>query len=42
MPFTAPLAGTTHHLITQLSFCAFQNVLELPAGHIPTRLVKAS
>jgi hypothetical protein len=41
MPFTAPLEFSTKYLVNQLTFCCFQNVLELPAGNIPIRLVKA-
>lgn len=40
MPFTALLPGVADLLIYQLSYCCFQNVVELPAGVIPTRLVK--
>lgn len=40
MPFTAPYHGQTEHVIHQLTFTAYQNVLELPAGHVPVRLVK--
>ncbi len=40
-PFTALLPDSTEYLIFQLAYCCFQNVLELPAGVIPTRLVKA-
>jgi Asp-tRNA(Asn)/Glu-tRNA(Gln) amidotransferase A subunit family amidase len=40
-PFTALLPDSTEYLVFQLAYCCFQNVLELPAGVIPTRLVKA-
>jgi Asp-tRNA(Asn)/Glu-tRNA(Gln) amidotransferase A subunit family amidase len=40
MPFTATLPGTTDLLVYQLTYCCFQNVLELPAGSIPTRVVR--
>ena len=40
MPFTAPYHGQTENAIHQLTFTAFQNVLELPAGHVPVRLVQ--
>jgi Asp-tRNA(Asn)/Glu-tRNA(Gln) amidotransferase A subunit family amidase len=39
MPFTALYPGSTELLIYQLTYCCFQNVLELPAGVIPTRFV---
>lgn len=42
MPFTAPYHGQTENAIHQLTFTAFQNVLELPAGHVPVRLVQAN
>lgn len=42
MPFTAPYHGQTAQVIHQLTFTAYQNVLELPAGHVPIRLVKAN
>lgn len=42
MPFTAPYHGKTENAIHQLTFTAFQNVLELPAGHVPVRLVQAN
>lgn len=38
-PFTAPLIHQSQHLVHQLSFSCFQNILELPAGNIPVRLV---
>ena len=41
MPFTAVYHEQTEHSIHQLTFTAFQNVLSLPAGHVPVRLVKA-
>jgi hypothetical protein len=41
MPFTAILPNSTDLLVYQLTYCCFQNILELPAGVIPTRLVKA-
>ena len=41
MPFTAPFHHQTEHLIHQLTFTAFQNVFQIPAGHVPVRLVKA-
>ena len=40
MPFTAPFPNTTNLLVYQLTYCCFQNILELPSGVIPTRLVK--
>lgn len=40
MPFTAPCHTQTQNSIHMLTFTAFQNVLELPAGHVPVRLVK--
>jgi hypothetical protein len=40
MPFTAPFPGAGGLLIYQLSYSCFQNIIELPAGVIPTRLVK--
>ena len=40
MPFTAPLPDTTNLLVYQLTYCCYQNILELPSGVIPTRLVK--
>lgn len=40
MPFTALLPGVSDLLIYQLSYSCFQNVIQLPAGIIPTRLVK--
>lgn len=42
MPFTAMLPGISDVLIYQLSYSCYQNTLELPAGVIPTRLVKES
>lgn len=38
-PFTAPLQVSDNYLITQLTFCGFPNVLEMPSGTIPIRLV---
>lgn len=35
------MPGTTELLVYQLTFCCFQNVLEMPAGVIPTRFVRA-
>lgn len=40
MPFTAPLANSNSFLINQLTFCGFQNVLQMPSGSVPIRLVK--
>ena len=40
MPFTAPLPNTTSLLVYQLTYCCFQNILELPSGAIPTRRVR--
>lgn len=42
MPFTAPKIKSHEFLVLQLTFCCFQNVLEMPSGCIPTRLVKTS
>lgn len=39
-PFTAPLKNSDPFLLNQLTFCAFPNVLEMPSGTIPIRLVK--
>lgn len=40
MPFTAPLVKSDGYLITQLTFTGFANVLEMPSGTIPVRLVR--
>lgn len=40
MPFTAPLKNSNPFLLHQLTFCGFSNVLELPSGSLPVRLVK--
>ena len=40
MPFTAPLPKTTDLLVYQLTYSCYQNILEMPAGAIPTRLVR--
>ena len=40
MPFTAPLAKSDTSLINQLTFTSYQNVLQMPAGSVPIRLVK--
>ena len=39
-PYTALLKGTSKYLVNQLTFCCFQNVMEMPAGVVPVRLVK--
>lgn len=40
MPFTAPLKNSHPYLLNQLTFCGFPNVLEMPAGSVPVRLVR--
>lgn len=39
-PCTALLKGTSKYLVNQLTFCCFQNVLEMPAGVVPITTVK--
>lgn len=41
-PFTALLKGSSKYLVNQLSFCGFQNIMEMPAGVVPVGLVKDS
>ena len=40
MPFTAPLKNGDEMLLYQLTFCCFQNVLQMPAGSLPIRVVR--
>lgn len=42
MPFTALLTQSDTFLVSQLTYCSFQNVLQMPAGSVPIRLVKES
>ena len=42
MPFTALLSQSNSFLISPLTYCSFQNVLQMPAGSLPIRLVKKS
>ena len=39
-PFTAPLHNADGRLIYQLNFGGFPNVLEMPSGSLPIRLVR--
>jgi Asp-tRNA(Asn)/Glu-tRNA(Gln) amidotransferase A subunit family amidase len=39
-PFTAPTVNFNPFLLNQLTFCGFPNVLEMPSGTVPVRLVK--
>ena len=39
-PFTALLKGASKYLVNQLTFCCFQNLLEMPAGVVPISLAK--
>lgn len=40
MPFPAVHQHKTDILVQQLTFCCIQNIMELPAGAIPTRFTR--
>lgn len=40
LPYTSLLPGKSKYLINLLTFCAYQNLLEMPCGAIPVRLVR--
>lgn len=39
LPYTGVMHGDGKMLINTLAMCSFQNILDMPAGTIPIRLV---